>query len=303
MHKMTIKLNIVIIVIIVVAFVCSMETYALHFQKESFLHQDTTKESPEGDTARKYNDKTVDATAQVTESNEDSKQSRESIATSPRLVPNLDHRTATVGDLPADHDPALVLRKGQTIRVVLTNSIDSEISKEGIRQFETVGNTYNDSGQIILIQKGVRIYCLFKIIEDEDVMRISITAIEMRLYQLRHVYIFFSNPSRIITDNNERSYYRYLVNHPDLSNKEAEEFLRLQEQLFLSPVMNAESILHGEFVDRSYLNKTIIFGEKASGGITVLVRAGYEIDLIVGKDILFSASYDERNEFRVRWSY
>jgi len=152
MYKKIIKMNIVFFIVLSIVLVCSMETYALLIHEKSFLHQDTTKESPEGDTASSYKDKTIDATGQVSEATEDihglppvvsvEKHVTESAisahnevtATIATYVPNEYDRIVTIGNLPVDHDPSLVLRKGRTIGVALPYDFDSSFSLgEGIK--------------------------------------------------------------------------------------------------------------------------------------------------------------------------
>ena len=326
MHKMTIKLSTVIIVILVVAFVCSMETYALHLQEESYLHQDTTKESPEGDTASNNNDKTVDAAAKVTEVNDYtnelpstvSKERQEAegtitmhtgdtAATIASFVPSIYRRIVTVGNLPTDHDPSLVLRKGRAfialgriIVIELNDVIKNRGFSEGVCLFDIWRNIYDDSGQVLLMPIQATIRCLYKISEEEDKIKINITAIDMHLDLHRNVSVRFSDPPHCTTNSERWGRGKIeLLSSADLKNRE-EEFLRLREQLFLSPVICAELILGPESEDRTPVHGKMVFSENASGDRTVTIGSAYRVNLYIEKDILFSGPFVPRGNSMIQ---
>jgi len=326
MYKITIKLSIVIIVILFVASVCSMETYALHFQEEYYLHQDTTKESPEGNTVSKYNDKTIDAAAQVTEVNENTNEFPPTIseerqeaegtitvhtgdtsATIANFVPTKYRRIVTVGNLPTDHDPSLVLRKGRAfialgriIVIELNDVIKNRGFSEGVCLFDIWRNIYDDSGQVLLMPIQATIRCLYKISEEQDKIKINFTAMDMYLDLHRNVSVRFSDPPHCTT-NSERwgGGNIELLSSADVRKRE-EEFLRLREQLFLSPVISAELVLGPESEDRTPVYGKIVFGENASGDRTVTIGSAYRVNLYIEKDILFSGPFVPRGNSMIQ---
>jgi len=315
MYKMTIKLNIVIIVILLVALVCSMETYALHLQEESFLHQDTTKESPEGGAASKYNDKTIDAAAQLTEVNEytnelpsvvsEERQEAERTATRATYVPYENCRVVAIGNLPADHDPVLVLREGRIIKVSLIYDIMSNNFFNSWGFLRNKENIYDDSNQLLLIPEGIWFRCAFRMTEEQDKVRISITVIDMYLEIIDIEFpaggiiplIMFTTPPYYPT----RDGWKALNSSETLRSTDiAKRFLKidyaqLREQLFLSPVMSAELFFDVKSEDRASEHGRVIFGENTSGDRTLLIGSGYRFDLKVNKDILFSDPYVRRS--------
>jgi len=318
MHKMTIKLSTVIIVILVVAFVCSMETYALHLQEESYLHQDTTKESPEGDTASNNNDKTVDAAAKVTEVNDYtnelpstvSKERQEAegtitmhtgdtAATIASFAPTKHRRIVTVGNLPTDHDPSLILRKGRTFVAVLNDDIKNKISSEGECLFYIWRNIYDDSDQILLMPIQSIIRCLYKISEEQNKIKINITVMDMYLDLYHIVSVRFSNPPSCTINSWGVGFKIEPLSSADARKRE-EEFLRLREQLFLSPVICAELILGPESEDRTPVHGKIVFDENTTGDRTVTIGLGYKVNFHIEKDILFSGPFVPRGESMIK---
>jgi len=68
--------------------------------------------------------------------------------------PNQRHRIVTVGDLPVDHDPSLVLKKGRTVTIGMHHAIDSSEAPlkdslfrpmEDFRPFSVDQDVYDDS--------------------------------------------------------------------------------------------------------------------------------------------------------------
>ena len=192
-------------------------------------------------------------------------------------------RTVTVGDLPADHDPSLVLRKGRTITIML-REIDSEISSEDAFVSWTREKGFrDDSGKNILILGNVPIFYWYRISEEDNKIKINITATSIDIDWYNNIYVLFSNPPQVIIgrwrdgDGKRRAHI--------------EESLPLREQLFLSPVISAELVLGPESEDRASERGKIIFGENASGDRTVSIESGYIVELEVKKDILFSGPW------------
>ena len=210
-------------------------------------------------------------------------------------------RTIIVGDLPADHDPSLVLRKGRTITVDFGFGINTNIKGNyGGYLCHIIKDNYDDSGKFILLPKRYTIFCLYEITEEQDKIKIFITALEMELSPRDGSTILFSDPSRIKT-----AIERVIIAPPpflatakkryfDKRQRYIEELTQVREQVFLSPTISVELLLGVESEDRTSERGKIVFGENASGGRTVVIEGGYQVDLLVRKDMLFSAPYIHR---------
>jgi hypothetical protein len=206
-------------------------------------------------------------------------------------------RIVAIGDLPKDHDPSLVLRKGRTIKIALPSNINSETPFGG-DSFRIEENVYDDSGQFLLLPSNPYIYCLYRISAEQDKFKITITAMEMILFPDGSTSILFSDPPRYKTGEERfRSPPPHLwrsgdkQKYMDIKQKLREEYSRTREHVFLSPTMRVELILSIESEDHTPERGKIIFGENASGDRTVAIEWGYEVDLQVKKDILFSAPF------------
>ena len=195
-----------------------------------------------------------------------------------------------VGDLLADYDTSLVLRKGRTITVYLIHDIKSEESLEGDRILN--GDTiYDDSGQIPLVPRYARIHCWYKILNENDRVKVTITVSDIELDRRHNLSVRFSNPPFCTTNGERKALRNESLSSIDSRNRSTEELIQLKEQLFVSPVMSSELILGVESNDRISGHGDIVFSENASGNRTVVIKAGYVIYLYVRKDILFSGPY------------
>jgi hypothetical protein len=302
---------IVFIIIFIVTLVCSMEIYASLIQEESFILQDIQCRTTEGDTVNKQTGITVDATGQVMEVIEDIQEStsvvteerqnteraitihtEESAATTATFVPSKTRRIVTVGNLPEDHDPSLVLRKGRTFVAILIGDINNRISLEGECSFTLHRNVYDDSGQVLLMPIRTVMRCVYKISEQQDKLKINITATDMYLDLYHRVSVRFSDPP-LFTTRVGHIFTIEPLNSANMRRME-EESLRLREQLFLSPVISTELVLGVGSEDHTSKFGKVIFGENASGDRTIFVETGYRANLYIGKDILFSGPFIPR---------
>ena len=198
-----------------------------------------------------------------------------------------------VGDLPTDHHPYLVLRKGRTVPAILRFDFNSEITSEDWKTFGVEADVLDDSGRIVLMPSAGILFCAYNISEEQNITKMNITVMHMMLNLLRRNIVMFSDPPRFITGSEWYRTINKILISPDESKAETEEFLQLRKQLFLYPVMSAELILNAESEDLTSQSGKVIFGENASGDRTVFIEAGYKIDLQVKKDILFSADSND----------
>jgi hypothetical protein len=231
-----------------------------------------------------------DASAKIV-SEEGAKQGTENLATAPTegtdedltYVPDKHNRIVAVGDLPDSHDPSLVLREGRIIRVeMLFRNIDSSmIASSDQCLFSVINNVYDESNQTLLVSVGTEFYGFYKIYEDQDKAKINITITKMRSANNNNIIVFL-NPLRCINTKAQLS----SVGARKMKRLN-DEILRQREQLFLSPVMNAELVLGVESNDRTAHSGKVVFEENVSGDRTIFIGSGYEVDLQVRKDILF----------------
>lgn len=194
-------------------------------------------------------------------------------------------RVISIGDLPADHDPSLVLRKGRIITVRLVHDIRGEIPSEGERSLRVHGRIYDDTNQVFLLPGGTTLRSRYRISEEQGKIKVNITVMEVELDLRMGLTARFSDPLY-----HRRSSFGVRVNLDEILSS-AEENLRLREQLFQSPVIGAELVLGAESEDRTSLRGQVIFSENALGNRTIAITAGYMFNLQVGKDILLSGPY------------
>jgi hypothetical protein len=226
-------------------------------------------------------------------------------------APNKYYRTVTVGDLPIDHDPSLVLKKGRNVAITLrfNDAINSELSEENTLSFYISKGIYDDSGQVLLVPKGVEIYCTYKASKEQDRIKIDITAYKMVLESDGDMIgvslssVVFTNPPRCTTGKESREEFmdRWRASMRERASKylagekyENKEFMQLREQLFSSPVICAELVFDVKSEDCTSESEKVIFGKNDSGDRTVIIKSGYQLELQVMKDILFSGPYVNR---------
>jgi len=214
------------------------------------------------------------------------------------------HRIKAVGDLPEDHDPTLVLRKGRTVTVVLNHYINGKNNFTAIIPNIIKDDIYDDSSQILLIPGGIEFKCAYRFSVEQDIVRININAIEMELWPRGGFAIgttplmgmlptiMFTSPPRYF-EPDVRAYRLF-------SENSYEEYLRPIEQLFISPAMNAELFFVFGSEDHTSLQGRVVFGKNASGDRTISIESGYEVELQVRKDILFWGPSDERKGSIIR---
>jgi hypothetical protein len=279
-----IKINIIFCVVLVVAFVYSATAHAsIAGMENENVQESSLPIASEG--AKQSTDDHISASTEVTSM----------IALS--FKPDKYRRTVIIGDLPTDHDPSLVLRKGRSIAVRLINPIKNEshlkyMFFKNMCSFNIKEDIYDDSGQNLLMPSGAMISCYYKISEEKDKMRIDIVAEEMMLDLLRDISVQFSNPPRCTT-NRERKIEAISVvpfRSTDVSKLE-EENLRYREKYFTSPVIHAELVFGIESEDRTSVYGKVVFDKNTSGDRTIFIDSGYRINLQVKKDILFSGHF------------
>ena len=290
MYKKMILVNIVLCIVLFFTFVCATEIFASPIQEEQAKTTEDTSVTEMVEGARSASpDVVLEERREIESVVSAPTEGKDTIAT---IEPDMFRRIVAIGDLPADYDPSLVLKKGRTIPVILNIPISGEFSFEEYNSFNITKNIYDDSGQFLLLPKSTTVSCWYMVSEEQGKMRINITAINMYLDLYRNVSVRFSNPPHCTTNRERKT--RALSLKPfsstDQKNRE-EDSLKLQEQLFISPVISAELILGVESEDRSSKHGRIIFGENASGDRTVFIEWGYKLDLHVRKDILFSGPY------------
>ena len=207
------------------------------------------------------------------------------------------HRIKAIGDLPEDHDPTLVLRKGRTVTVISNHYINGKNHFTANIPSVIKDDIYDDTDQILLIPGGIELKCAYRFSVEQDIVKIFITAIEMKLWppdsfpkeQMTLMgmlpTIMFTSPPRYISSDE-------LIGRIFPDNYK--EYSRLVEQLFISPAMNAELVFVVESEDHASRHEKIIFGENASGDRTISIESGYEVELKVRKDILFFGPSNER---------
>ena len=288
MYKKMILVNIVLWIVLLFAFVCVAEILASPIQDEQAKATEDTSETEMVEGAQSASPDVVLEERRETES-ENSAPVEEKRRERRRII--------AVGDLPEDHDPSLVLRKGRTIDVFLNGVIDSGTSLEGICTFDIYGIVYDDSDQIILIPPYTRIRCLYEISGEQDRIRMYFTVIDMGLEPVGYnASVRFSDPPRAT--------YVGSFNITSLSSADKKriekEYLQLRKQLFSSPVISAELILRVESEDRKPKYGKIIFNENASGDRTVSIGSAYKMILQVEKDILFSRAFIPRGSHMIR---
>ena len=209
-------------------------------------------------------------------------------------------RIIAVGDLPEGYDPSLVLREGRTIRVAFDsniNNINSEIPF-GAVFLPLVNDIYDDSGQFRLLAKLPNIACLYEVSVEQDKIKINISVMEMILYpDVYSISILFSDPPRYRTAE-ERAPIQFPPFLPgarqknmDMRQRSRETISQMRDQIFISPTISAELVFGIESEDHMSEYEKITFGENASGDRTIIIRRGYQFDLQVRKDILFSGPF------------
>jgi hypothetical protein len=275
-----IKINIIFCVVLVVAFACSAGAYAsiVGIENENVQENSLPIASEEAkQSTRDHISASTEATSTIVLS----------------FKPDKYRRTVIIGDLPTDHDPSLVLRKGRTIAVQLNGFIKNEASLgQGSCTLNIKSNVYDDSGQVLLMPILAKMDCFYKVFEEQDKLRINFTILGMRLDLHPNINVRFSDPPHHTT-NGERMKQMLTItpiSSADMKKRE-EEFLRLREQLFLSPVMSAELIIGVESEDRKSVLGRVIFDKNASGNRTVTIESGYIFNLQIEKDLLFSGPF------------
>jgi hypothetical protein len=290
MQNRIIKLGIDCCVVSVLAIICHSEVCAALIQE---VQADGT-EVVIGIETSEDNQETPDVVLAENEETE-STEPNKSTATIATFTPNEYYRIVTVGDLPEDHDPSLVLRKGRTIKAAMLNDIRRETSFQDRRSFSIQENIYDDSGHILLLHDRTRIICLYKISEKQDIFKVNLTALDMQLDLYRNISVRFSNPPHCTTSGYRKQQAFELTNlSSDDEKKIVDEYLQLKEQLFISPVISAELVFGVESEDRTSLRGRVMFDEDPSGDKTIIIKAGYMVNLHVEKDILFSGPFIDR---------
>jgi hypothetical protein len=208
--------------------------------------------------------------------------------------PNIYQRVVTaIGDLPADHNPSLVLKEGRTVAISLIHDINSEKFLEDDRMFNICETIYDDLGQHVLVPYGVIMYCRYKVSVEQDIIKVSISAVDMDLDKAHNVRVRFSTPPFCTTNGERKKRMGESLTSID-EYKWARDSKKLQEELFISPVMNAELVFGVESEDHTSLYEQVKIGVNASGDRTLFIEAGYRINLQVRKDILFSSPFFDR---------
>ena len=206
-------------------------------------------------------------------------------------------RIVAVGDLPEDYDPSLVLRKGRTIRIVFECNINSKTLFGGASS-RIINNIYDDTGQILLLPNNQFIFCLYRISDEQNKIKINISAMEMILYpEPDSDSIMFFNPPRFRTAVERASppIPPFLPGakqkNMEMRQRSIEVISQVRDQIFVSPTMSAELVFDVESDDLASESGKITLGENASGDRTIDVKMGYQVDLQVHKDILFSGPF------------
>jgi len=285
MCKKIIKISIVFCIIVNIALVCSMKTCASPVQEKQ-----VNKTTDVNETSTIESAQSVSADAILDEMNDlESVNSGHSEGTGRITVSDRDlfRRIVNIGDLPADYDPSLVLRKGRTVTITSRYTVNSEKSLIGMFSETINEDIYDDSGQNLLIPKDLNFRCAYKVYKDHRKVRVTMTAIEM--YMLPPESFGGNTPFMIFLS--PPAYYAPLERMLRDFFDGDEEFLQQHEQLFLSPAIGAELIFNEETKDKDSESEKVAFSKNASGDLTIIIEPGYKIDLQVKKDILFSAPY------------
>jgi len=285
MCKKIIKVSIVFCIILNIALVYSVDVYAMPIQEEQANKTADTNAMETIEGAQSVSpDVVLDEMSDLESVNSGHSEGTDTITVSDR---DLFRRIVNIGDLPADHDPSLVLRKGRTVTITSRYAINSEKSLMGMFSETINEDIYDDSGQNLLIPEHIRFRCAYEISEDHGKVRITVTAIEMNMlpseaFGGNSSFVVFLSPP-IYYASYERIMRGFAYGY--------EEFLRQKEQLFISPAISAELIFDGESKKQALENEKVAFCKNASGDWSISIKPGYEVDLQVKKDILFSAPY------------
>ena len=301
MRKKIIKASVVFCIVFNIALVCSMETHASPIQEEQANTTTDVNETSTIESAQSVSPNAVlEGRKRIESVNSVPAEETDTITT---FNPYWNRRIVAVGDLPADHDPSLVLRKGQIITVSLNDEIENEVPLEGCCFSNIKKNVYDESGNILLMPTQAQIVFLYKIIEEQDRIKMNITVIEMHLDLIHYVSVRFSDPPHTTVGN---GFTLKPLSSVDTARVEAnmkkkeEEALRLKERLFSSPVISAELLFEVESEDRAPVRGKVIFGENASGKRTLYIGSAYRLELRVNKDILFSGPFIPRGKSMIR---
>jgi len=288
MYKKLIMVRIVLCIVLFFAFVCVAEIFASPIQDEQAksTEDESVTEMVEGAQSvspdvvleeRREIESVVSAPA-------------EEKTTIDTHEPDMFRRIVAIGDLPADYDPSLVLKKGRTITITSRYTINSEKSLIGMLSETIKDDIYDDSGQNLLIPKDIKFRCAYKISEDKGKVMITVTAFEMDMAPPKalrglggnNTIVMFLSPPIY-----NALYERMIQNFFDCND----EFLQQQEQLFISPAISAELIFGEESNNQASDNEKVAFSKNASGDWAININPEYEVDLQVKKDILFSAPF------------
>ena len=287
MYKRIIKVSIVFCIIVNVALVYSMEACASPIQKEQ---ANTTKDanSQIAEMIEGAQDASPDILLEERKETDSTNSVRtESAKTIASYNPNEYKRIVTVGDLPAGHDPSLVLRKGRNIKVDFVLDLVRRKSFLDDMSVLIIENIYDDSGQVLLVPRRTRMNCFYNVSEEQDKIKIYITVWDMFLDLSKNISVTFSDPPHCTTNFERKKQAFSPFTSADVIKRE--EYLeQLREQLFISPVISAEVILSVVSEDRATERGEIVFSENASGDRTVSFVSRYGVDLQVRKYILFS---------------
>jgi len=281
-------ISIIFCIIVNIELVCSMETYASPIQEE---HVNTTTDVNETSTIESAQSVSPDVILEE-------RKGTESVTTVPaegkktfatfRRDPF--RRIVAIGDLPVDHDPSLVLRKGQIISITSNFTVNSEKSNIGFISDTIEEDIFDESGHNLLIPKGIKFRCAYKIFESYGIFKITVTAFEMDMVPPEAIRSLGSSTA-VVLFSSPPIYYpsteimnRYFLGHN-------EEYIQQHEQLFISPAISAELIFEEELKDQDSESEKVTFSKNASGDLTIIIEPGYEINLQVKKDISFSAPY------------